>query len=163
MPATQQQSSGRAKRGVMATVHAPEASAPYAVTTGSNGRPPTPVHPRIALKRHCRPRAIVRKRPTDRDRNEAGDCHQYSGQLHDLESNRDAGGYPHGGYAEAGFGPRGTRRYGDQGRRGRERTERGPYSSERPRDYAGNHWNRTYGAQRYWHDDQRYGEREDKD
>src|SRR3546814_19191130 len=64
---------------------------------------------------------------------------------------------------EAGFGPRETRRYGDHGRSGRERTERGHYSAERPRDYAGNDWNRTYGARRYWDDDQRYDERQDKD
>src|SRR3546814_14981753 len=54
---------------------------------------------------------------------------------------------------EAGFVPRETRRYGDHGRSGRERTERGHYSAARQRDYAGNDWNRPYGARRYWDDD----------
>lgn len=75
----------------------------------------------------------------------------------------DDGGYAYGGYPEAGFGPRDAERYGDYGRSGRERTERGHYSANRPRDYAGNDWNRGYGARRYWNDDERYGARKDDD
>src|SRR3546814_1952734 len=90
-----------------------------------------------------------------------GDRDTRSGPLHDWEPSRaDDGGYAYGGYPEAGFGPRETRRYGDYGRSGRERTERGHYSADHPRDYAGNDWNRSYGARRYWDDDQRYGARD---
>ena len=106
------------------------------------------------------------ERQTNRERgsrDENSDRDTQSGSLYDWESNRDDGGYAYGGYPEAGFGPRETRRYGDHGRSGRERTERGHYSAERPRDYAGNDWNRTYGARRYWDDEQRYGERDERD
>ena len=85
-----------------------------------------------------------------------------SGPLHEWETNRsDDGGYAYGGYPEAGFGPRELPRYGDYGRSGRERTERGHYSADRPRDYAGNDWNRTYGARRYRDDEQRQRDRDD--
>lgn len=90
---------------------------------------------------------------TDRDKQ--------SGPLYDWESNRDDGGHAYGGYPEAGFGPRGTRRYGDHGRSGRERTERGHYSADRPRDYAGNDWDRTYGARHYRDGGQRDRDRDD--
>lgn len=97
------------------------------------------------------------ERQTNRDRGsrEANDDREtQSGPLYDWESNRDDSGYAYGGYPEAGFGPRDTGRYGDHGRSGRERTERGHYSAKRPRDYAGNDWNRSYGSRRYWSDDE---------
>ncbi len=89
------------------------------------------------------------------DRDDESDRGTQSGPLYDWESNRDDGGYAYGGYPEAGFGPRETRRYGDYGRSGRERIERGHYSADHPRDYAGNDWNRTYGARLYRDRDQR--------
>lgn len=105
------------------------------------------------------------ERQTNRDRgsrDETGDRETQSGPLYDWETSRsDDGGYAYGGYPEAGFGPRETRRYGDHDRGGRERTERSHYSADRPRDYAGNDWNRTYGARRYWDDDQRHRDREE--
>lgn len=106
------------------------------------------------------------ERQTNRDRGgrDAGsDRETQSGPLHDWESNRDDDGYAYGGYPEAGFGPRDAERYGDYGRSGRERTERGHYSANRPRDYADNDWNRSYGARRYWNDDERYGARKGDD
>lgn len=105
------------------------------------------------------------KRQTNRERSSGGagsDRDTRSGPLHDWESHRDDGGYAYGGYPEAGFGPDDARRYGDYGRSGRERTERGRYSADRPRDYAGNDWNRSYGARRYWDDDRHYRDREDE-
>ena len=100
----------------------------------------------------------------DRDsRNADSERETQSGPFHDRETNRNDGGYAYGGYPEAGFGPRDTGRYGDYGRSGRERTERGHYSANRPRDYAGNDWNRGYGSRRYWDDDQRYTDRDDGD
>ena len=106
------------------------------------------------------------ERQTNRDRggrDADSDRETQSGPSYDWESNRDDGGYAYGGYPEAGFGPRDAGRYGDYGRGGRERTERGHYSANRPRDYAGNDWNRTYGARRYWNDDRREDERDESD
>ncbi|HEY0596126.1 SWFGD domain-containing protein, partial [Sphingopyxis sp.] len=106
------------------------------------------------------------ERQTNRDpgsRDADSDRETQSGSLHDWEANRDddRGSYAYGGYPEAGFGPRDTGRYGDHGRSGRERTERGHYSADRARDYAGNDWNRSYGSRRYWNDDPGYGEHDD--
>src|SRR3546814_15747582 len=91
---------------------------------------------RLPTAPHQRTRRRKVERQTNRGRDEHGDRDTQSGPLHDWESNRDDGGYAYGGYPEAGFGPRETRRYGDHGRRGRQRTERGHCSAERPRDYA---------------------------
>lgn len=107
------------------------------------------------------------ERPTNQEsgsRDAESERDRESRPLYDRKSNRgDDGGYAYGGYPEAGFGPRETRRHGDHGRSGRERTERGHYSADRPRDYAENDWNRAYGARRYWDDDQQYGDRDDQD
>lgn len=105
------------------------------------------------------------ERQTNRDRSSRdadSDRGTQSGSLYDWEANRDddRGGYAYGGYPEAGFGPRETGRYGDYGRSGRERTERGHYSANRPRDYAGNDWNRSYGSRRYWNDERNDDERD---
>ena len=99
------------------------------------------------------------ERQTNRDRGgHDGDSERDSNSepLHDWNAPRsDAGGYAYGSYPEAGFGPRDKGRHGDYGRSGRERTERGPYGANRPRDYADNHGNRSYGGRRYWRDEDR--------
>ncbi len=106
------------------------------------------------------------ERQTNRDRggrNADSERDTPSGPLYDRESDRDdASDYTYGGYPEAGFGPRETRRYGDYGRGGRERTERGHYSADHPRDYAGNDWKRGYGTRRYSGEDQGYRGRDDR-
>lgn len=107
------------------------------------------------------------ERQTNRDRGSRdadSDRETQTGPLYDWETNRtdDGSGYAYGGYPEAGFGPRDSGRHGDYGRSGRERTERGHYSANHPRDYAGNDWNRSYGSRRYWNDE-RYGARSDED
>lgn len=105
------------------------------------------------------------ERQTNRDRGSRdadSDRETQTGPLYDWETNRTDDGSAYGGYPEAGFGPRDRGRYGDYGRSGRERTERGHYSANHPRDYAGNDWNRSYGSRRYWNDE-RYGARSDED
>src|SRR3546814_15398098 len=71
---------------------------------------------RLPTAPHQRTRRRKVERQTNRGRDEHGDRDTQSGPLHDWESNRDDGGYAYGGYPEAGFGQRETRRYGEIGR-----------------------------------------------